>query len=66
MQQQQTQYEAQIAALRAELNQTRSAVDTQLAEVTQQTEAKATEVTHRAETVLEQQQKHSKLAASHG
>jgi len=57
MQQQQTQYEAQIAALRAELNQTRSAVDTQLAEVTQQAEAKATEVTHRAETVLEQQQK---------
>jgi uroporphyrin-3 C-methyltransferase len=56
-QQQQTQYEAQIAALRAELNQTRSAVDTQLAEVTQQAEAKATEVTHRAETVLEQQQK---------
>lgn len=57
MQQQQTQYEAQIAALRAELNQTRSTVDTQLAEVTQQAEAKATEVTHRAETVLEQQQK---------
>ncbi|PNI04412.1 heme biosynthesis operon protein HemX [Vibrio diazotrophicus] len=57
MQQQQTQYEAQIAALRAELNQTRSAVDTQLAEVTQQAAAKATEVTHRAETVLEQQQK---------
>lgn len=57
MQQQQTQYEAQITALRAELNQTRSAVDTQLAEVTQQAEAKATEVTHRAETVLEQQQK---------
>ncbi len=57
MQQQQTQYEAQIAALRAELNQTRSAVDTQLAEVTQQAAAKATEITHRAETVLEQQQK---------
>ncbi|CAM3122515.1 uroporphyrinogen-III C-methyltransferase [Vibrio diazotrophicus] len=57
MQQQQSQYEAQMAALRAELNQTRSAVDTQLAEVTQQAEAKATEVTHRAETVLEQQQK---------
>lgn len=57
MQQQQTQYEAQIAALRAELNQTRSAVDTQLAEVTQQAAAKATEITHRVETVLEQQQK---------
>ncbi len=57
MQQQQTQYEAQIAALRAELNQTRSSVDTQLAEITQQAAAKATEITHRAETVLEQQQK---------
>ncbi|MGY2575607.1 uroporphyrinogen-III C-methyltransferase [Vibrio sp. C8] len=57
MQQQQTQYEAQIAALRSELNQTRSAVDSQLAEVTQQAAAKATEITHRAETVLEQQQK---------
>ncbi|WP_165312603.1 uroporphyrinogen-III C-methyltransferase [Vibrio ziniensis] len=56
MQQQQTQYEAQIAALRAELNQTRSTVDTQLAEATQQATAKATEITHRAETVLEQQQ----------
>lgn len=57
MQQQQSQYQAQIAALRAELNQTRSTVDTQLTEVTQQAAAKATEITHRAETVLEQQQK---------
>ncbi|MFV0448637.1 MAG: uroporphyrinogen-III C-methyltransferase [Vibrio sp.] len=57
MQQQQSQYQAQIAALRDELNQTRNTLDTQLAEVTQQAAAKATEITHRAETVLEQQQK---------
>jgi len=57
MQQQQTEYEAQITALRAELNQTRSSMDSQLAEVTQKASDKATEITHRAETVLEQQQK---------
>ena len=57
MQQQEAAYQDQITALRSELKQTRSAIDSQLAEVTQQASAKATEITHRAETVLEQQQK---------
>ncbi len=57
MQQQEAAYQDQLTALRAELKQTRSAIDSQLAEVTQQASAKATEITHRAETVLEQQQK---------
>ncbi len=57
MQQQESAYQDQITALRAELKQTRSTIDTQLAEVTAQASAKATEITHRAETVLEQQQK---------
>lgn len=57
MQQQQAHYQDQITALRAELNQTRSTIDSQLAQATEQATAKATEITHRAETVLEQQQK---------
>jgi len=57
MQQQQANYQDQITALRAELTQTRSTIDSQLAKATEQATAKATEITHRAETVLDQQQK---------
>jgi len=57
IQQQKAAYEDQITALRAELNQTRSGIDTKLADVTKTASDKATEITHRAETVLAQQQK---------
>ncbi len=57
MQQQEAAYQDQITALRAELKQTRGAIDSQLANVTEQASSKATEITHRVETVLEQQQK---------
>jgi len=57
MQQQEAAYQDQITALRAELKQTRSTIDSQLANTTEQASAKATEITHRVETVLEQQQK---------
>ncbi len=57
MQQQQAAYQGQITALRAELKQTRSTIDAQLANTTEQASAKATEITHQVETVLEQQQK---------
>ncbi|HCZ9577049.1 TPA: uroporphyrinogen-III C-methyltransferase [Vibrio cholerae] len=52
-QQQKSEFNNQLQAVRAELKQTRDALNTQL----EQTVSKATEITHRAETVLEQQQK---------
>ncbi len=57
MQQQQEQYQAQIAALRAELQQSRSNIDSKLSQATEQASSKASEITHHVETVLEQQQK---------
>lgn len=56
-QQQQADYQAQIQALRAELEQTRSNINAQLDATKQDTVDKATELTHRAEVVLTQQQK---------
>ncbi|MFO4653457.1 uroporphyrinogen-III C-methyltransferase [Vibrio cholerae] len=52
-QQQKSEFNHQLQAVRAELKQTRDALNAQL----EQTVSKATEITHRAETVLEQQQK---------
>ncbi|MCW8334995.1 uroporphyrinogen-III C-methyltransferase [Vibrio paucivorans] len=57
MQQQSAQYEAQIAALQAQLEQAQTSMTSDLSTIKQDTIAKATEVTHRAETVLTQQQK---------
>ncbi|EKS7722451.1 uroporphyrinogen-III C-methyltransferase [Vibrio vulnificus] len=57
LQQQNSQYQAQIAALQNQLQQTQSAMNTELNQVKQETVAKATEVTHKAEVVLAQQQK---------
>ncbi|MGI2883242.1 uroporphyrinogen-III C-methyltransferase [Vibrio furnissii] len=56
-QQQQADYQAQIQALRAELEQTRSNINAQLDATKQDAVDKATELTHRAEVVLTQQQK---------
>ncbi|EGQ7996687.1 heme biosynthesis operon protein HemX [Vibrio vulnificus] len=57
LQQQNSQYQAQIAALQNQLQQTQSAMNNELNQVKQETVAKATEVTHKAEVVLAQQQK---------
>ncbi|EHS1184873.1 uroporphyrinogen-III C-methyltransferase [Vibrio vulnificus] len=57
LQQQNNQYQAQIAALQNQLQQTQSAMSNELNQVKQETVAKATEVTHKAEVVLAQQQK---------
>ncbi|OQK60414.1 uroporphyrinogen-III C-methyltransferase [Vibrio vulnificus] len=57
LQQQNSQYQAQIAALQNQLQQTQSAMSNELNQVKQETFAKATEVTHKAEVVLAQQQK---------
>ncbi|USD41035.1 uroporphyrinogen-III C-methyltransferase [Vibrio sp. SCSIO 43135] len=57
MQQQNAQYEAQIAALQAQLKQAQSSMTSDLSTIKQDTISKATEVTHRAETILTQQQK---------
>jgi len=57
MQQRNAQYQAQIDALQAQLKQTQTSVQSELDSTKQQAIAKATEITHRAETVLEQQQK---------
>ncbi|MEX0336025.1 uroporphyrinogen-III C-methyltransferase [Vibrio tubiashii] len=57
MQQKNAQYQAQIEALQAQLKQTQTSVQSELDSTKQQAIAKATEITHRAETVLEQQQK---------
>lgn len=57
MQQKNAQYQAQIDALQAQLKQTQNNVQSELESTKQQAISKATEITHRAETVLEQQQK---------
>lgn len=51
------QQQAQIAALQSELNQAKQAMQAQLDQNQQQILSKATELSHRADTVLEQQQK---------
>lgn len=51
------QQQAQIAALQSELNQAKQAMQAQLEQNQQQILSKATELSHRADTVLEQQQK---------
>ncbi|KQA16935.1 uroporphyrinogen-III C-methyltransferase [Vibrio metoecus] len=56
-QQQKAQFNAQLQAVRAELNQTREALNAQLEQTVSKATSQATEITHRAETVLEQQQK---------
>ncbi|MFM2588332.1 uroporphyrinogen-III C-methyltransferase [Vibrio sp. TBV020] len=57
MQQKNAEYQAQINALQAQLKQTQTNVQSELESTQQQAIAKATEITHRAETVLAQQQK---------
>lgn len=57
MQQKNAEYQAQISALQTQLQQTQNSVQSELAATQQQAIAKATEITHRAETVLAQQQK---------
>ncbi|MFB9213925.1 uroporphyrinogen-III C-methyltransferase [Vibrio sinaloensis] len=57
MQQQNAEYQAKINALQAQLSQTQSSVQQDLTATKKAAIAKATEITHRAETVLEQQQK---------
>lgn len=56
-QQQKSEFNNQLQAVRAELKQTRDALNTQLEQTVSKATSQATEVTHRAETVLEQQQK---------
>ncbi|WP_019274037.1 uroporphyrinogen-III C-methyltransferase [Vibrio coralliilyticus] len=57
MQQQNAQYQSQIAALQKQLEQTTASVQQDLTATQQATLAKATEITHKTETVLSQQQK---------
>tara|TARA_Y100001956_G_C4127714_1_gene191264 strand:- start:2073 stop:3278 length:1206 start_codon:yes stop_codon:yes gene_type:complete len=57
MQQQNAQYQAQINALQTQLAQTQTSVEQDLNATKKAAIDKATEITHRAETVLEQQQK---------
>ncbi|MEZ8102892.1 uroporphyrinogen-III C-methyltransferase [Vibrio bivalvicida] len=57
MQQKNAHYQAQIEALQTQLKNTQSTIQSELESTQQQAIAKATEVTHRAETILEQQQK---------
>ena len=57
MQQKDAQYQAKIDALQAQLQQAQSSMQSQLSSVEQQAVTKALEATHRAETVLAQQQK---------
>ncbi|EKF9662748.1 uroporphyrinogen-III C-methyltransferase [Vibrio cholerae] len=56
-QQQKSEFNNQLQAVRAELKQTRDALNAQLEQTVSKATSQATEVTHRAETVLEQQQK---------
>ncbi|KQB03198.1 heme biosynthesis operon protein HemX [Vibrio metoecus] len=56
-QQQKAQLNNELQAIRAELKQTRDALNAQLEQTVSQATSQATEITHRAETVLEQQQK---------
>lgn len=57
MQQQNAQYQFQIEALQKQLEQTTASVQQDLTATQQATLAKATEITHKTETVLSQQQK---------
>lgn len=57
MQQKDAEYQAQINALQAQLAQTQTSVQQDLAATQKEAITKATEITHRAETVLQQQQK---------
>lgn len=56
-QQQKAQLNNELQAIRAELKQTRDALNVQLEQTVSQATSQASEITHRAETVLEQQQK---------
>ncbi|HIH0817728.1 TPA: uroporphyrinogen-III C-methyltransferase [Vibrio cholerae] len=56
-QQQKNEFNNQLQAVRAELKQTRDALNAQLEQTVSKATSQATEITHRAETVLEQQQK---------
>ncbi|EKF9219189.1 uroporphyrinogen-III C-methyltransferase [Vibrio cholerae] len=56
-QQQKSEFNNQLQAVRAELKQTRDALNAQLEQTVSKATSQATEITHRAETVLEQQQK---------
>ncbi|HFG2216265.1 TPA: uroporphyrinogen-III C-methyltransferase [Vibrio cholerae] len=56
-QQQKSQFNNQLQAVRAELKQTRDTLNAQLEQTVSKATSQATEITHRAETVLEQQQK---------
>ncbi|KOO02315.1 uroporphyrinogen-III C-methyltransferase [Vibrio nereis] len=57
MQQKNAEYQAKIEALQSQLSQTESSLKQDLEATQQATVAKATEIAHRADTVLEQQQK---------
>lgn len=57
MQQQNEQYQAQINALQTQLDQTQTSIKQDLTSTKEAAIEKATEITHRAETVLKQQQK---------
>ncbi|EGQ9892530.1 uroporphyrinogen-III C-methyltransferase [Vibrio cholerae] len=56
-QQQKSEFNNQLQAVRAELKQTRDALNAQLEQTVSKATSQASEITHRAETVLEQQQK---------
>ncbi|KOO13033.1 uroporphyrin-III methyltransferase [Vibrio xuii] len=57
MQQKNAEYQAQINALQTQLKQTQDNIQSELDATQKQAIEKATEITHRAETVLAQQQK---------
>lgn len=57
MQQKSAQYQAQIDALQQQLQQSQASMQQELASTQQTTITKASEMVHRTETVLEQQQK---------
>jgi len=57
MQQKNAEYQAQINALQTQLKQTQDNIQSELDSTQKQAIEKATEITHRAETVLAQQQK---------
>ena len=57
MQQKDAQYQAQLSALTAQLKQTKASITSEVKAAEKATIAKATEISHRADTVLAQQQK---------
>jgi len=57
MQQKDAQYQAQLSALTAQLKQTKASITSEVEAAEKATIAKATEISHRADTVLAQQQK---------